>query len=117
MADYLQDMKSQKKLLTGLISSAGYRNPWSLKNFDSIMDALLSGHKVYYVADMSLCAVDESSLNNAFGDYVDVFEYSAEQQDIHDKHVTFSHIKISDNDQGELPIPTQGTYSMNSLPP
>ncbi|KAL5022461.1 hypothetical protein ScPMuIL_001616 [Solemya velum] len=100
MADYLRDIKSQTKLLTNVISLAGYRQAWSLKDFGGIMDALLSGHKVYYVADMKLCTVNGSSFNNhAFGDYVDVFEYSAEHGDPRDKQVTFSHIKISDNSQ------------------
>lgn len=52
------------------------RSMWNLQTYEGVVDALITGHKVYFTAQTKNCYYDKALRRDktTFGDYVDVFE-------------------------------------------
>lgn len=53
-----------------------HRSMWNLQTYEGVVDALITGHKVYFTAQTKNCYYDKALRRDktTFGDYVDVFE-------------------------------------------
>lgn len=77
---------------------------WTLQTYEGVIDALESGHKVYFTAKTKKCVHDGAKKREKtfFGDYVDMFEI---QKDFTDKQpnkfLQFSHRRTQHTRKGE----------------